>query len=162
MHKKALLPGTFDPPTNGHLDIIRRAASICDILYIGISQNTAKKSSLFSTEERQALLKLITQDIAQVEVVLLNGLVVDFAKKHKIAFLVRGLRNFSDLEYESQMSFANHKMGGIETVFLIASEKYARLSSTLIREIAFHGHRLQDFIPAEIEEVVFERFVHRG
>ena len=159
MHKKALLPGTFDPPTLGHLDLIRRAASLCDVLYIAIAQNNDKKPSLFSTEERQALLKVIIRDIPQIEVVLLNGLVVDFAKKHQITFLVRGLRNLSDFEYESQMAFANHKMVGIETVFLIANEKYARLSSTLIREIASHGRRLQDFIPAEIEEAVFERYV---
>ena len=155
--RKALLPGTFDPPTLGHLDIIRRAAGICDVLYVGIAENSAKKRSFFSAEERQTLLKSITGDLPQVEVVLLTGLVVDFAKEHQIDFLVRGLRNFSDFEYESQMAFANHEIGGIETLFLIADEKYARLSSTLIREIAFNGHRLQDFIPAEIEKAVFER-----
>jgi pantetheine-phosphate adenylyltransferase len=157
MHKKALFQGTFDPPTLGHLNLIHRALFVCDILYVGIAQNNAKNASSFSTEEKEALLRSITRDLSGVEVVSLSGLVIDFAKKHGITLLVRGLRNFCDFEYENQMAFANHMLAGIETVFFIADEKYARLSSTLIREIAFHGHRLKEFIPAEIEETVFER-----
>jgi pantetheine-phosphate adenylyltransferase len=156
--RKALFPGTFDPPTFGHLDVIRRSVSICDRLYIGIAINSTKeKSSLFSPEERGELLRKIAKEFPHVEVVLFEGLVVDFAREHKIDFLIRGLRAFSDFEYEFRMALMNRAMSGIETVFLMADPQLAHLSSTLIREVGHHKMRLHSFIPEAIEAEVFGR-----
>lgn len=155
---KALFPGTFEPPTLGHLDIIQRAAGICDKLYVGIAVSSEKTGrSLFSTEEKMEMLKEITRSFPKVEVVSFSGLVVDFAKKNGVNFLIRGLRTFTDFEYEFRMALANRKISGLETVFLMPDERQAHISSTLIREIAANKTRLKDFIPAAIEERVFQR-----
>lgn len=158
--KKALFPGTFDPPTLGHIDIIRRSLSICDQLFIGLAINKAKGETLFSAEEKLEMLKKITHPFPQVKVVSFSTLVVDFAKEHKIDFLIRGLRAFSDFEYEFRMALANRHLSGIETVFLMADERTAHISSTLIRELGRFKSRLHEFVPPEIEEQVFQRISH--
>lgn len=155
--KKALFPGTFDPPTLGHLDLIQRASKLCDKLYIGIGHNSSKNKPLFTLSEKEELVKTITKDIRNAEVISFSGLVVECAQELKVDYLIRGLRTFSDFEYECQMAFANNKMTGIETLFLMADSQYAHLSSTLIKEIAHYKHRLTDFIPASIEEAVFNK-----
>lgn len=155
--KKGLFAGTFDPPTLGHLNIIQRAAALCGTLCVGIAQNSAKGSPIFSAEQRLEMLKLITKDIPHVEIAIFQGLAVDFAKKQGVDFFIRGLRNCTDLEYEGQMAFTNRQIAGIETVFLLSDERYTQINSTLIREIAVLGRRrLKDFIPAEIEDIVFK------
>jgi pantetheine-phosphate adenylyltransferase len=156
--KQALFPGTFDPPTFGHLDVIARSATICDRLTVGIAINPVKAATeLFSIEERIHMLKEITKPFPHVEVTSFSGLVVDYAKKHKINFILRGLRAFSDFEYEFRMALANRKISGIETAFLMADERHGHISSTLIRELARYKIRLHDFVPPEIEELVFRR-----
>lgn len=154
--KKALFPGTFDPPTLGHLDIIERAAKLCDRLYIGIADNSQKKS-LFTSKEKQQLLKSITSHIKNVEIVAFSGLVVEFAKSLQINFLVRGLRNAADFDYEYQMAASNHAMTGLETIFVASAPQHIYISATLIREIARNRHRLHGFIPEAIEETVFQK-----
>lgn len=156
--KKALIPGTFDPPSHGHLDIITRALAVCDKLYVGIASNAAKeKSACFTPKEKKELLEQATKGLKNLEVVIFKGLVVDFAKENTISFLIRGLRAFSDFEYEFRMAIANRRLSGIETIFLMSDEKHAHISSTLIREIAGYGKHLRDFVPASIEKQVFER-----
>ena len=158
--KKALFPGTFDPPSLGHLDVIKRGVSICDKLYVGVTTNLAKKkSALFSTDEKVHMLKLITQDLPQVEVVSFSSLVIEFAKEQDIHFLIRGLRAFSDFEYEFRMALANRRMSGMEmeTVFLMPDERVAHISSSLIREIGRYHSSLLDFVPKEIEPIILSR-----
>lgn len=155
--KKALFPGTFDPPTLGHIDLIRRSQQICDKLYVGIAVNAVKTDALFSVEERRKMLQTICAPYPHVEVVTFSTLVVEFAKQHSVNFLLRGLRAFSDFEYEVRMALANRRLSGIETIFLMADEKLGHISSTLIRDLVRYKSRLLDFIPAEIESQVFER-----
>jgi pantetheine-phosphate adenylyltransferase len=155
--KTALFPGTFDPPTLGHIDLIRRSKPICDKLYVGIATNSAKHSDLFSIQERQSMLKTICKPFPHVEVTTFSTLVVEFAKEKNVDFLIRGLRAFSDFEYEVRMALTNRHLSGIETLFLMADEKVGHISSTLIRELGKYQSRLHDFVPAEIEAQVFER-----
>jgi pantetheine-phosphate adenylyltransferase len=155
--KTALLPGTFDPPTLGHMDLIRRASTICDFLIVGIAYNLEKKDDLFNPNERKAMLQELTKEIENLQVTTFNGLVVDFAKDHNIRYLVRGLRAFSDFEYEFRMAVANRKMTGIETIFLMADENHFSISASLIKEIGGFGRRLNGFVPDEIEEIVHQR-----
>ena len=156
--KRALFPGTFDPPTLGHLDLIERATKTCDELFVGVANNLNKSTrTLFSVTERMEMLEKLVRAHPQVKICSFTGLVVEFAKKNQIHFLIRGLRAYSDFEYEFTMALANRKMGNIETVFLMADERLAHISATLIRELAFYQIRLHDFIPKEIEERVFKR-----
>ncbi len=152
-----LLPGTFDPLTLGHLDVIERAAKVCSKLIIGVAQNRQKGTTCFTTEER---IELLQKACPGIEIVTIGGLVVDFAKEHEIDFLIRGLRAFSDMEHEFQMALANKKLGNVETLFFMADGRYAHISSSLIREIAANGHHLRDFIPEAIEPEVTAR-LHR-
>lgn len=154
--KRALFPGTFDPPSLGHVDIIQRASKLCDKLYVGVAINPAKIST-FSAEERVSMLKKITRRISNVEVVSFSSLVVHYAKKNKIDYLIRSLRAFSDFEFEFRNALANRRLSGLETLFLMADEKHAHLSSTLIREIALFHTRLHDFVPASIETEIYRR-----
>lgn len=156
--KKALFPGTFDPPTLGHLDLISRAQPICDKLYVGIATNTHKShKSIFSPEEKKEMLQKITHSFPFVEVVSFSGLAVDFAKENQIDFILRGLRAFSDFEYEFRMALANRTISSIETVFLMADERLAHISSSLIQELGRYQTRLHAFIPEAIEPQVFQK-----
>lgn len=155
--KTAFFTGTFDPPTLGHLDIIERSQSLCDKLYVGIGINSAKENTLFSTEERKAMLVKICKRYPHIEVVAFEGLAAEFAKQHQVNFFIRGLRAFSDFEYESDMALANRKLSGTDTVFLMADERVGHIRSTLIRELGKFRSRLHDFIPSEIEDEVFKK-----
>jgi pantetheine-phosphate adenylyltransferase len=156
----ALFPGTFDPPTLGHLDIIRRAAPLVKQLYVGISSNLAKrKEEVFSLEERREMLIAVTRDIPSIKIEIFSELTIDFAKRKKVDALVRGLRSSADLETEFQLALANRKLSGIETLFLMADPATCHISSTLIKEIASHKKRLTDFVPAELEEQIFRRLI---
>lgn len=155
MSRIGLFPGTFDPPTKGHLDIIKRAALICDRLIIAVAVKPDKRStSVFSVEEKMEMLRLMTKSISHVEIVHFHGLIVDFAREKKVSFLVRGLRTFSDFEGEFQMAAANRRLGGIDTLFLMADGSHAQISSSLIREIAYFGGPIHDFVPPEIEPLI--------
>lgn len=154
--KVALFPGTFDPPSLGHLDIIKRSAQICDKLYIGIAENISKPTGLFSLNQKKAMLEKITQGMEQVKIISFSGLVIDWARENNVDFLIRGLRAFSDFEYEFQMALANRKMSGIETIFLMSDANYSHISSSLIREIASFKHTLKDFVPKDIEKSIYD------
>lgn len=153
--KTAIFTGTFDPPTLGHFEIIKRASALFDKLYVAVSKDTKKHPHALPLKTRMDLLSAITTDLNNVEVIEFTGLAVDCAKSMKAAVIVRGIRNGTDLDFESQMAAANHQMTGVETVVLLASPQYSHLSSTLIREIASEGRRLHGFVPDAIEEAVF-------
>lgn len=155
MTRIGLLPGSFDPPTRGHLDIIQRAMQFTDQLIIAIGQKPDKRlSALFTAEEKMDMLRILTQSIPHLEIASFQGLVVDFAKEKKVQFLIRGLRAFSDFESELQMALANRRLSGIETLFLMGDEKLSQVSSSLIREIASFGGPLHDFVTPEIESFI--------
>jgi len=151
--KIGLFPGTFGPPSKGHLDIIQRACLICDRLIVAVAHKPDKQEA-FTKEEKVEMLRLITRSIPQVEIAAFHGLIVDFAKERKANFLIRGLRAFSDFEYEFQMALANRRLSGIETLFLMADERHTQISSSLIREIAHFNGPLHDFVPPEIESII--------
>ncbi|MBS0649337.1 MAG: pantetheine-phosphate adenylyltransferase [Verrucomicrobia bacterium] len=152
--QRALLAGTFDPPTLGHLDLIDRASKVCDELIIGVALNPAKQSS-FSLQQREALLQKLKP---QLKVTSFAGLTVEFAKQHRISFLIRGLRSINDLERELQLAVTNKQLSEIETLFLPGNPLYAHISSSLIRELAFNNMRLHQLVPALIEEEIYQRF----
>lgn len=155
--KTALFPGTFDPPTLGHIDIIQRSTKVCDQLCVGISTNSTKTPTLFSLQEREVMLKEVCAPFAHVRVETFETLTVDFAKKNSIDFLLRGLRAFCDFGFETQMAVVNRRLGDLETVFLMADERFSHISSTLIRELGRFKSRLHGFVPAAIEDQIFRR-----
>ncbi|MDO8489773.1 MAG: pantetheine-phosphate adenylyltransferase [Candidatus Omnitrophota bacterium] len=147
MCQTALYPGTFDPVTNGHSDLICRAHEIFHDVIIAVAHNPHKKP-VFSVEERMSMLKKATAGMDGVTVTHFDGLVVDFAHKMKIKVLVRGLRMLSDFEYEFQMALTNRKLASdIETIFLMPHESYSYLSAKLIKEAVTLGADLSDFVP---------------
>lgn len=158
--KKVIFPGTFDPPTLGHLDIIKRAANIFDYVYIAIGSNIRKKKTAFSIEERIYLLKAVTSSLHNVEIVTFNGLLVDFVNQLQVHVILRAVRNVSDFDYENLQAQMNRQLGGVETLYMVADEKYRLISSTLIREIASFGKRLHAFVPEEVEEMIFNHLSH--
>ena len=153
--KTALYPGTFDPPTLGHLDIIERAAKMVSKLYVGIALNRDKGKPFFTVQERLELLRQVTGHLSNVEIVLVDGLVADFVKDQAIDCIVRGLRATSDCDNEFRMAIANRQMSGAETLFLVASDHLTHLSATLIREIAASGRYLEHFVPPAIVTRVY-------
>ena len=155
----AVYPGTFDPFTNGHKDLVQRAASnIFDKIYICVAEN-AKKDALFSMSERIDLAKKSLADIKNIEVIGFSGLLVDFAKELDAKVILRGLRVVSDFEYEFQMSSMNKKLNeNIESIFLTPSESYAFLSSTLVKEIAELGGDISGFVSPEVKESLQEKY----
>ncbi|MGB7962608.1 MAG: pantetheine-phosphate adenylyltransferase [Propionicimonas sp.] len=147
----AICPGSFDPVTYGHLDIIRRAAALFGDVIVAVGRNSAK-NYLFDTDERIELLQAVTADIAGVRVLGLEGLLVDFAAVHGASVVVKGLRFASDFDFELQMAHINGIVGGIETVMLPASSVWSTLSSTMIREVASYGGDVSSFVPAIVAE----------
>lgn len=155
--KKVIIPGTFDPPTLGHLDIFKRASKLFDHVYIAIGLNTLKNKPVFTVAERSELLKLITPELTNVEIVTFHGLIVDFAAQLNVHAILRSIRSASDFEYENFQGQMNRKMADIETIYMVADERYSYISSSLVREIASYGKRLTSFIPAEIEPFVYDK-----
>jgi len=152
LHKTAIYPGTFDPITNGHIDIIRRASAIFSRVIVTLAVNSSK-ATLFTTEERLAMLREATAGLANVEVAKFSGLVVEFARQVGATVMVRGLRAVSDFEYEFQMALMNRKQEhSLDTVFLMPDEKYTYLSSSIVREIARHGGTIECFVPKFVED----------
>jgi len=158
--KIAVFPGSFDPLTNGHVDLVERALTIVDQVIVAIVEQTHKVNELFSLEER---LDMITQYFAsyagRVKVEPFSGLLVDFVKKQKAQVIVRGLRAISDFDYEAQMALMNRHLGnGIETVFLMAREEYSYINSTLVRQIAPLGGDISKIVPEVVAKAVYQRF----
>ena len=150
----AIYPGSFDPVTNGHLDLIARGANIFDRLVVAVSQNP-EKDALFAVSERLEMLKIVTRAWNNVEIGSFEGLLVDFARAQNASVILRGIRAVSDYEYELQMAMMNRKLEPhIETVFMLPAEAYSFVSSRLVKELArLDGTRdLKKFVPAEVEE----------
>lgn len=157
----AIYPGTFDPITLGHLDLIGRAAKIVDRLIIAIGVNT-KKAPLFEIEERMTLVRETVQEYKNVEVDSFDGLLVDYARRKRVGVLVRGIRAFSDFEFEFQMALTNRKMAPeIETIFLMPNESYSYLSSSTVREIVEMGGHIDDFVPEPVLRALKKRLSPR-
>ncbi|MCB1135400.1 MAG: pantetheine-phosphate adenylyltransferase [Chlamydiia bacterium] len=155
--KRALFPGSFAPPSLGHFDIIQRGSKLCDELIVGVAHNPEKEATI-SSGQKAELLRIMTRELPNVRVEVFDGLAVHFAREQGVTHLLRGLRAFSDFEYEFRMALANRKLSGIETLFLMADPRLSHISSTLIRDIARNGARLKDFVPEAIEDQVFHFF----
>lgn len=154
---RAIYPGSFDPVTNGHIDIIKRTAAISDELIVGVLQNKAK-SPLFSVEERVIILREVTKNLKNVKIIPFEGLLIDFAAQMDAKVIVRGLRAITDFEYELQMSQTNRKLNAdIETLFLTTSLEYSFLSSTTVKEVASFGGDISQFVPDFVAEKVTEK-----
>ena len=152
-----IYPGSFDPPTYGHLDLIMRASKIFDTLVVAVARNS-EKSGFFTVEERIDMLQFAIKDLPNVEVTSFQGLTAEFARKRKAVALVRGLRVVSDFEYEITMAIANQKLNpDIDTVCLMPSEKFLLLSSRIVREIALFGGNLTEFVPPDIHRRLIEK-----
>lgn len=153
----AICPGSFDPVTNGHLDVIQRAAGLFDRVVVLVAVNSEKKP-LFTAEERCDLLRRVTADIPNVEVATNDGLLADYARQKGAAAIVKGLRAMSDFEYEFQMALTNRKLyGGVETVFLTTTAEHMYLSSSLVKEVARLGGDISEFVPPAILQDILEK-----
>lgn len=156
--KIAVYAGSFDPITLGHLDILKNGSEIFDKVLIAVARNPEKKG-LLETEERVRLIKESTKDINNVEVFSFEGLTVDFAKEHNADFLIRGLRNSADFEYENDLAQINHKLNkDIQTVFLTAKPEHSFISSSAVRELLSHKCDLSDFVPKTAAEYLYKKF----
>jgi pantetheine-phosphate adenylyltransferase len=157
--KIAIYPGTFDPITHGHLDILKRAGKLFDKVIIAIARNSSKEP-LFTEEERIGLIREAAKDFPGVEVDSFSGLLVDYAIQSKASAIVRGLRVISDFEYEFQMALMNRKLHEqIETVFLMPNEKYTYLSSSIVREIARLDGDVQSFVPGTVHQALKKKLL---
>jgi pantetheine-phosphate adenylyltransferase len=157
----ALCPGTFDPVTNGHLDIIRRAGGVFDPVVVAVLENPGKEP-LFSMEERVAMLKEAVGGLGAVEVASFSGLLVDFARRRGIGVVVKGLRAVTDFDYELQMAQMNHQMTGLETFFVPTSPQWSYLSSSLIKEVVGHGGDVSGMVPAHVLDRLREKLAVGG
>ncbi|GAA4712776.1 pantetheine-phosphate adenylyltransferase [Brevibacillus fulvus] len=154
----AVCSGSFDPVTNGHLDIIERSAKIFDKVIVAVLQNS-QKTSLFSVEERVELLKAATSSLANVEIDSFGGLLVEYMQKKQAKVIVRGLRSAADFEYEQPIAAVNRKMAEeIETFFLMTNPAYAYLSSSIIKEMAKYGAKLDGLVPSVVEQALRGKF----
>lgn len=159
---RAIYPGSFDPVTKGHMDIIERAADIADELIVGVLQNKAK-TPLFSVEERVTMLSEVTKNMKNVKIVPFEGLLIDFAQQMDAKVIVRGLRAITDFEYELQMSQTNRKLNSdVETIFLTTSLDYSYLSSTTVKEVASFGGDISQFVPEFVAGKITEKIRERG
>ena len=157
--RTAIYPGSFDPVTLGHWDIIQRAEKLVDRLVVAVLRNPSKVSA-FSVEERVAMLQDMVGDRSDIEITSFHGLLVDFAKSQGAQFIVRGVRAFSDFEYEFQMALMNRKLAPeLETVFLMPKEKYSAVSSRLVREIGSMGGNLSELVPEALRERIADKLL---
>lgn len=154
---RAAYTGTFDPITNGHADVIRRAANMFSELIVAVASNASKKS-IFDHQERCQLAEQVLADVDNVTVMPVSGLIVDFARQHNVRVLVRGVRGVGDYEYEKQMAAMNrHLAPEVDTVLLAPSPEYAHISSTLVREIAFLDGRISGLVPSLVADKLREK-----
>ena len=158
----AIYPGSFDPITSGHLDVIKRASQIFPELIVAVAGNEAK-NPLFSTEERMGMIEKAVEGIPGIKVLSLNGLLVDFARQENVFVVIRGLRAISDFEFEFQMALMNRRLEPrLETIFLTPQEEYTFLSSRIVKEVAKLGGDVTPFVPAHVAERLKTRFTPRS
>lgn len=154
----AVYPGSFDPVTLGHLDVIERSAKIVDKLIVGVLNNNSK-TPLFSVEERVSMLKEVTKHIPNVEIISFSGLLVDFAQQNNVNIIVRGLRAITDFEYELQLSQTNRIVNPeVDTIFLTTNLQYAYLSSSIVKEVAMYGGDVSRFVPEYVIDKIYNKF----
>ena len=152
--KRAVYPGSFDPVTYGHIDVIKRSAQLVDELVVAVLQNS-KKNPLFSVEERVNILRKVTNDISNIRIESFDGLSIDFVRRCEAQFLVRGLRAITDFDYELQMSQTNRIMApDVDTIFLTTSLEYAYLSSSTVKEVALYGGDITKFVPDVVRDEI--------
>ena len=156
MGSTALCPGTFDPVTNGHLDIIERTAARFDRVLVGTLENPAK-AQVFAVEERVAMLKEVLVDLPNVEIGAFSGLLVEYAKHHEVDVIVKGLRAVTDFEFEIQMAQMNHRLSGMETLFMTTNPKWSFLSSSLVKEVARLGGDVSGLVPDVVRDRLLEK-----
>lgn len=154
----ALCPGSFDPVTLGHIDIIERASRHFDEVVVAVIRNPQKTQSLFTLEERQEMLRECTAHLANIRIAFFKGLLVEFAREHGADAIVKGLRAVSDFDYELQMAQMNQRLSGIDTFFLSTSPNYSFLSSSLVREVARYGGDVSSMVPAIVAKRLLDRF----
>ena len=154
----ALVPGSFDPVTYGHLDVIERAARFFDRVIVAVIRNPQKSASLFSLEERESMLAEVTGHLDNVQIEFFAGLLVDFARMHGADTIVKGLRAVTDFDYELQMAQMNQSLSGIDTFFLATSPQYSFLSSSLVREVARFGGDVSSLVPPVVAARLDQRF----
>ena len=159
MDKKiAVVPGSFDPITNGHIDIIKRAAEVFDIVYVSVLNNSSK-NPLFSAEERIQLIKEVMQDTPNIHVESSSGLLIEYAKAKNAKVIVRGLRAVSDFEYEMQITSMNRVLDeNIETFFIMTKNQYSFLSSSIVKEVAKYGGDVRELVPEAIEKALKDKY----
>lgn len=158
MSQRAVCPGSFDPVTYGHLDIIERTSRLYDELIVVVMVNIGKRG-LFGLEERIAMLRESTADYPNVVVESFSGLLVDYCRARGVSAIVKGLRAVSDFDYELQMAQMNHSLAGVETLFMATSPLYSFLSSSLVKEVARHGGDVSGSVPPTVQQRLRERFV---
>jgi pantetheine-phosphate adenylyltransferase len=158
---RAMFPGSFDPVTNGHLDVVDRARKLFDEVVIAVGRNPVK-NELFTPDERVAMIRDLIQDRPRVKVDSFEGLTVEFAMKCDANVIIRGLRNMTDVQYEFQIAMTNRAVAGVETVFIMTSEQYGFTSSTLIREVASLGGDVSRLVPAAVYEKLKLRLGERS
>ncbi len=154
--RRAVCPGSFDPVTQGHLDIIGRASAIYDEVVVAVLINKTKKS-LFTVEERMQMLRESTAGYGNVVVDSFHGLLVDWCRTHRVPVIVKGLRAISDFDYELQMAQMNHSLAGVETLFMTTNPLYSFLSSSLVKEVATYGGDVAHLVPASVHTRLLER-----
>ncbi len=156
--RKAIYPGSFDPPTYGHLDMIKRSAQMVDELIVAVLKNNTK-NPLFSVEERVTMIEKLTEPFPNVSVRSFDGLTADFARENGATIVVRGLRAVTDFEYELQIAQTNHVINdNIDTIFLVSNLRYSYLSSTIVKEVASYGGDISNFVPPEIRDQIYRKF----
>lgn len=156
--KIAIYPGSFDPVTRGHLDVIRRASKVVDKLYIAVLRNSSKQA-WFTPEERIGLIKKVTSDIPNVEVISFDGLTVDLCREKEAGFIVRGLRAITDFEYELQLAQINHRLNpDVDTIFFTTSVEYSYVSSSIVKEVAMYGGDISTFVKSDIVSDVYRKW----
>ncbi len=153
---RVVCPGSFDPVTNGHLDIIGRAAKLHDEVIVAVLRNPSK-SSLFTADERVELLREVCKDLPNVSIATFNGLTVDFCRANDVSAIVKGLRAVTDFDYEMQMAQMNYNQAGIETLFMTTNPLYAFLSSSLVKEFARYGGNVESLVPEPVLRRLTER-----
>lgn len=156
--KVAVVPGSFDPVTKGHLDIIKRAADVFDVVYVAVLNNSSK-SPLFTVEERMDLIREVTKELPNIVVESSSGLLIEYCQQKKAQAIVRGLRAVSDFEYEMQITSMNRVLDeNIETFFIMTKNQYSFLSSSIVKEVAKYGGNVSELVPCEVEKALKAKF----
>jgi len=158
----AVYPGSFDPITNGHLNIIERATNIFDKIIVGVANNP-KKSTLFSAQERIDMIKEVTKNLEKVKIQSFSGLLIDFIKSNKASIIIRGMRAISDFEHESQLALMNKRLAPeIETIFMVTCSKYSYLDSSIVKEIASLNGCINQLVPEIVEKKLREKLLNKN